>query len=589
MRSAGDENLLRLKSALRRDRPAMDALRSLGLHGATIERLHLGQKQPYVPRDEGREQRGAVSYPLLDAIGRPLGRYAYVNLPGVTVNPTHPKAWGPGACSEYRLGSESARIAVVCTDVVDSWLAWQCYCQGSSEVRILSRTAWGTWPAEWRSPVHWAEFAEIVLLPGDGSADFAAELAPLIDRDIRRFRAPPPYVSFAAMVVGGSAPSLDDLLAVAPADAGSVSDGTSGPVALGMFEAAPIDVSSGFAGGRLYHPVAVELRAVEGAGGTVVHRYRTMVVRSDGVLLSADLLPAPRGTASSLRVLALSDGTRIRGLPPPSPSGTWSYASIQDFVAWRRRSGPRPFGPLAQLLSDAGRHLRARVWLPDESAYQVVACFVAMTYVYPLFPALPILLALGPPSSGKSELGEAVAELSANGILAGQLRAAGMVRLLDESRGLLVLDDMDGTGQASIDGDGEIAMALKTGYKRSTSRKPLADRGGRIRMVDYFGPKMVTRTRAPTPILGSRMLTVATAVRSNREQRRDAPLNEEGLAGLRNEFHCWAMGSVDSLLSASDLIGDGEGDRWSEITKSLRVIAHCGGIDLDEALARMAD
>ena len=357
---------------------------------------------------------------------------------------------------------------------------------------------------------------------------------------------------------------------------------------IGMFEAAPIDVSSGFAENRLYYPFAVELRAVESDTGALVHNYRTMVVRSDGALLSADLLPAPRGTRPDKRVLSLSDGTRIRGLPPPSPSGSWSFTSIKAFATWRRGLGPRPFRSPNHLLDAIESHLHHRVWLPNETFYTLISCFVMMTFAYQLFPALPILLALGPAASGKSELGEAVASLSANGVLAGQLRAAGMVRLLDESRGLLVLDDMDATGALSLDGDGEIAMALKTGYKRATSRKPLADRGGRIRMVDYFGPKFVTRTRLPGAVLGSRMITVPTEPRLTANLNSSTGLDDAEIADLRDELHCWGMANVAGLRRAFEEIGAGEGTRWDEIIRPLRAVASCSGsevaLKLEEAL-----
>lgn len=577
MREAGQENLLRLKSALREDRVAMDALRAFGLHGGTIERLHIGKKQPYLPRGGAPEIHDALSFPLMSHAGKPLGRYAYVNLPGVTSNPPHPKAWGAGVCAEYRIGAAGAAVGVVCADVVDAWLAWQCYAQDDDAPTILSRSHWDGWPAEWHSTAHWARFERIVVLPGDGAADFLAEIAPLMGREVRRFQTPPPFGRFADMVVAGCAPPFDRLLSAAVAEIAVADDADRGSVPLGIFEAAPIDVSSGFAGGRLYYPIAVEVRAVEGGCGRVVQSYRTMVVRSDGALLGAERLPAPRGTTSDLRVLALSDGTRIRGLPPPSPSGTWSYPSIEAFLAWRRRSGPRPFRDLPILLEEIEGYLRARVWLPERRSYGLLTCFVALTFSYQLFPALPILLVLGPAASGKSELGEAVARLSLNGVLAGQLRAAGMVRLLDECRGLLVLDDMDGTGQASIDGDGEVAMALKTGYKRSTSRKPLADRGGRVRMVDYFGPKLVTRTRPPTPILGSRMVTLRTEPRPNAVVPDGRVMDDAGLDALRDELHCWAMASIDAILEAFVEVGPGDGGRRDEIGRPLLAIARCAG------------
>ena len=107
MKAAGKENLGRQKAALRREQTAMDALRKLGLHGATIDRLHLGLKQPYIPRGGEREVRNALSYPLLSERGEALGRYAYLNLPDVTRKSSAPSCVG----SRILLGI-SARFAI---------------------------------------------------------------------------------------------------------------------------------------------------------------------------------------------------------------------------------------------------------------------------------------------------------------------------------------------------------------------------------------------------------------------------------------------------------------------------------------------
>lgn len=576
--------MARLKSALRRHAPAMAALRALGIQGRTIERLGLGIKQPYIPRGGAPEIRDALAFPLMSC-GRPLGRYGYYNVPSVTANPPHPKGWGAGVCAEYRLGPGESAVALVCPDVLDAWLAWQSYGDGPGAPAVLSRTHWAGWPGEWKSSSHWSRYETVVTIDGDGQADFLTEIAPMMGREVRVHRSPPPFDSFSGMVRAGRSLALEDVLARSEPTIAFPAAADCSNAALGVFEAAPIDVSSGYAGGRLYYPVSVELRSVEGTSGRVMHRYRTMVVRSDGALLSAEGLPAPCGTGRSERVLSLSDGTRIRGLPSPSPSASWSFPSIEAFVAWRRLGGPPPFRSLANVLADVETHLRLRVWLPDDGSYVVVACFVAMTFCYQLFPALPVLLVVGPAASGKSELGEAVAMIGQNAVLAGQLRAAGLVRLLDETSGLLVLDDMDGTGPASIDGDGEVAMALKTGYKRSTSRKPLADRAGRIRMVDYFGPKLVTRTRPATPVLGSRMIVVHAAPRPPGAATSGRGSSDGEMAALRDELHCWAMASAADVVGHFDASSVGDGGRWSEITRPLLAIARCAGDSLAMRLA----
>ena len=587
MNLAGRENLGRQKSALRRDRQAMDALLAMGLHGATIDQLHLGLKQPYAPRGEEIEICKALSYPLISERGEALGRYAYLNLPGVTTNPQHPRSWGPGPSLEYRLGSGSSH-AVVSADIVDLWLAWQSYSTTATDAVFISLTAWGEWPAEWQTPVHWSGYDEVIVLSGQGSEALLSQIAPLMAREILRAACPPPFSTFGEMVCAGQVPIWSGLREACTPTILRTQSGEDEHryMELGMFQAEPIDVSGGYCEGHLYYPVSVELRAVEGSGGSVVHRYRTMVVRSDGAMLAADLLPAPRGTASGMRVLALSDGTRIRGLPAASSSGTWSFEGIDRFVTWRKRAGPKPFRELSVLLRDVDAYLRTKVWIDNPTIYAGVATFIAMTFVHQVFDALPILLALGPAGTGKSEAGEAVSRLSFNSVLAGQLRAASMIRLLDQTHGLLVLDDMDGVGAASLEGDGEIAMALKQGYKRSTSRKPVADRGGRVRMVDFFGPKMVTRTKCPGAVLGLRMLAVPTQALPEGSFLPSTRYDEAALDRLRDELHAWGMANACEIRSRYESKRMGIDKRDDEIACPLRTLASFADDDFEKCLER---
>lgn len=187
------ENVGRLKSELRRHPAAMSALRDMGVAGATVEHLHLGLKPPYRGRADGLETRNALCFPILAEGLQPAGRYAYLNLPGVTENPHDPVGWGPGSSLVYRLGAFATdAVAVVTTNVVDAWLAWQIDRGESPELSFISRSQPNGWPAEWSSPEWWAGFSRILLLPGCGDADFLREVMPRIGRTVFRVILPAP-------------------------------------------------------------------------------------------------------------------------------------------------------------------------------------------------------------------------------------------------------------------------------------------------------------------------------------------------------------------------------------------------------------
>jgi hypothetical protein len=293
-------------------------------------------------------------------------------------------------------------------------------------------------------------------------------------------------------------------------------------------------------------------------------------------MLVAETLPAPRGTPARQRVLALSDGTRILEEPTALGSGSWSFESIGRYVAWRTGSGSRPFRELPELLTDLEDFLRSRVWLPVDDQYLLAALYIVVSHIYQVFDAIPLILICGERATGKSELGEGISRLSFNATVAGQLRAAGMIRLLDETRGLLVLDDMDGHGAASLNGTGELAQALKTGYKRVTSVKPLADRGGRVRMVDFFGPKIVTNTVGVDAVLGSRMLAIRTAPISTSVRSDQTRWSDDKLLALRDELHCWGLASGQEVAARYRALGPPT-CRRTEIEAPLLAIADVAG------------
>ena len=581
---AGTENLSRLKSSLRRNPLAMNSLRELGVAPASIERLHLGLKQPYRSRSDDVEIRDALCFPLLGEGMRALGRYAYRNLPGVTENAPAVDGWGPGRAQVYRLGTfDPGAVAVVAADMLDCWLAWQCGRGEAHELAFVSRSHPLGWPAEWSDPQFWRRFERVVLISGCGSADFLEQLGPRMDRDLEVAHVPAPFSDLRGYCRSHTRPSLEEMLQSAepwsvplPRAASAI------PLdSIGRFQATPVRISGAFADGLSYYPFTVEAREVEelrGGAGRVVQSYQTMILRSDGRLLTSRLLPAPRGTPTDRRVLALSDGTRLLDEPLASRPGTWSFEGIERYVAWRCGEGDRPYRDFNELLADLEEYLASRVWLPCTGQHLLCALYVALSFVFNVFDAIPLMLVSGPRGSGKSELGEAMARVSFNAVIATQVRAAAMIRLLDETRGLLVLDDMDGDGSSSLNGNGDLAQAIKTGYKASTARKPVADRGGRVRTVDFYGPKVITNTRGVGDVLGSRMVRVRTApCPAGISVSDQGEWTEDRLSALRDELHAWAMAHGGDL---HELFASRFGpfpDRSQEILAPLRAIAHMAG------------
>lgn len=575
MRSmAGDSNMRRLRSNLRRNPAAMAELGRLGIEPATVETFGIGLREP-ARRADGRVVDGVLSYSLLEGDGR--RRFGCVALDGITSNAEHAVAWSAGRPATVRwcVGRD---IAIVCGSPVHAWQLGQAAERAGLAITTLASSQPNAVPAEWSDPAFWSADRVIV----------ADEVSPALRRLVLdRCRGRAEVAAGVACPVEGFATVsqrhdlwLSDLLERAVRHGADVTAAESA----GDFASEPVAVDGGFVGGLMLHPFAVERRREQPgeAGGPprLVYSVETLVLRSDGEVLEGGVLPAPRGTPAGARVHALSDGTRIAGPPRASVHGAWSLASIRAFIAARSLGDDPCVRPSVQTLGDVHSFLASRVTLPDVADLWVATAFVAMTHMFRAFDALPILRVMGGKGSGKSELGAALARLSHGGVVMGQGSAAALVRLARECGGAVILDDAEGLG-TDAGGFGELAQCLKLGHKASTARKPVVTGGGRVEVMDFFGPRVLTSTRNVDPILGSRCVTISTKA-----------LERPALAGceldsdrVRDDLRTLAMARSDDVRRRyRELMAERSG-RADEIRAPLLAIADVlGGGEMREAV-----
>ncbi len=158
------------------------------------------------------------------------------------------------------------------------------------------------------------------------------------------------------------------------------------------------------------------------------------------------------------------------------------------------------------------QHLR-QVLLPRENDYVLAALVVMTSYVQAVFDAVPLVLIVGPPGSGKTELARLMADVGANGVvITGQTSAATAARLIDETGGLVAFDDLEEVRQRSGSAEASnLEQFLKVSYKKETALKQWTDtKGMRVQTLNFFGVKVITNTQGTGEILGSRMFTIRT-------------------------------------------------------------------------------
>lgn len=608
MKLVNDSFGMRLRARLLDRADAIDAVRDqFGISLKTAQRFRLGLSEPYpkvaATNSDSLIYKDVLVAPLRSEDGRFYTPYTYQSLCGITVDRRlHPIArWCTGPSRSYysqRTTTRSESI-LVCARIDDVWALSELI-EGSRverELLVIAPTPSvnADWPAEWQSEAFWASWASVLIgLPEEhngAAADKADQdakvlrLAALAKREVRRL---PPLVGTswtAACKEGIRADALREAIQKATVlTERDVLACESSRYA----SAESKDLSSAYHAGHLYE--AIRVLEQEGSADCKLERYKDLVVRSDRSLHSVQEMPSPAGTSRQQRVIRLvPDGTPLQRVPVPSPYGTWRWPSVQAYVFQRSMSPP-----LGDLLGRLTKHLRACVWLPNSADYTLLSCAAAATYCQQMFDAVPLILVNGVKESGKTELGIAMSEVCANSPgPVGVVSAATMARLIDMTRGFVVIDDLERV-MAKRSGESvfsDLVQALKLSYKKQSALKLWTDtnNGMRVDRLNFFGIKLINNTGGVDDILGSRMLTVATRpMPKGIELPRHERLNSEECAELRDDLHTWAFTHVDDIRRTYLEIFPNSTTRAEEIAAPIRVIAQLSGVTTVQDVANGA-
>jgi len=355
----------------------------------------------------------------------------------------------------------------------------------------------------------------------------------------------------------------------------SASD-TGGSSSPGRFGYKPVDLATAFSNGHLYYPVRTLVNSQDDINSPLSSRTETVVVRSDRTIHTVKEEPTPRGTPPEDRILRLTDGTLIESPPKASVYSTWSWRSIEAYQQKRSKSRP-----LKMILRDVKGFLQSAVWLPFAYDYDLLTLLVPVTFAQAVFQAVPMALVVGPPGSGKSALGRAMCQICANAVPVGQISAAAAARLIHETKGFILLDDLESIGKRPKNERpqlNELIQALKVSYNKDTSWKIWINvsRGMRQERLNFFGVKMINNTSGADDILGSRMLKI---------HARKIPLELKSKIGsqnavmsgnldsLRDELHTWTFENVALIDQTYKRLYPQSLDRAAEIAAPLKVFA----------------
>jgi hypothetical protein len=576
----------KLRRRLRENNAAQAYLAGRGLAEEAVSYFGLGLSTPYVSRRNKLEHSDALVYPMMGRDGRLYNKYGYYNIPGVTRNPISENGWMTGDVRTYYSADAAGKKSVfVCEGAKDLWRTWQAL-RGSAlaaEMLLVTSTHGSAFPEEWKDLGFWAGWADIYLgQDNDEAGEFAArKLSEMTGRETRRAAVPREFGKDWTdfwQGNGGDVREFEELLRSAPFACAGLSRQDDDAVGPGRYAYQPVSINGAYHNGHLYYTARVLNRSVDlgrkESGEEVVRqveRLETVVIKSDRTVHSAIAAPAPKGTGTEDRVLRLTDGTLIDRPPTPNKYGTWSWPSINNYL--EGRSATRPLG---EILRDVTAYLEASVWLPHEEDYAILTLTVPVTYAQRVFDSVPLVFLNGPAGSGKSEMGRAMARVCSNAYVCGQSSAASIARFVDESRGFVVLDDLEVIGNKGGE-FGELVQALKLSYNKTTAVKLWTDvKTMRTQLLDFYGVKMINNTQGADGILGSRMLRIQTRKIPDALRGRFAdlaPADARTLHALRDELHTWTFENVSAVAERYRSARPKGTDRDDEITAPLKVMA----------------
>ena len=205
---------------------------------------------------------------------------------------------------------------------------------------------------------------------------------------------------------------------------------------------------------------------------------------------------------------------------------------------------------------------------------QIATYYVLFTWLYDRFNEVPYLRAIGDFGSGKSRLLHTVGSLAYKPIFtAGATTVSPIFRILDESKGTLVLDEAD-FGQSDMTSD--IVKVLNTGYQRGTPVLRAEGKGTYdLRTFEVFGPKIIaTRETFKDKALESRFLVEEMGSSS---LRKDIPrtLDESfynQAQQIRNKLLMWRFDNYFKPLEKREEIIAGIHPRLNQIVVPLLTI-----------------
>lgn len=250
--------------------------------------------------------------------------------------------------------------------------------------------------------------------------------------------------------------------------------------------------------------------------------------------------------------LTLGNGQQlIFSFQPGAPDAVdcpWTQKGRQ---VWLRGYDP----DLGLVFQNLAGLIRRFVEFPADKAEGILATvslWTMMTYLYPIWPAVPYLSIGGPAGSGKSRIFDVLMELVFRPLASSSMTAPCLFRTLHQQGGTLLLDEAERL-QEHCPEAGELRSILLAGYKANAKAHRLSAEVFRTMSFDVFGPKALACIAGLPPALVTRCIPIMMfrAASSSPVVRRRIRDYQREFQSVRDDLYAMALSYGQAILDGS--------------------------------------
>ncbi len=231
--------------------------------------------------------------------------------------------------------------------------------------------------------------------------------------------------------------------------------------------------------------------------------------------------------------------------------GRWQLAAANEYGVEAFVNGRAPRVDAPKLFEDLRALIKSYVHLRDPRDLDMLACWIMQSYLYRAFPAIGYLWLHGQRESGKSTIGQFLADLCFNGRKVTSATEAVLFRMIEANCCTMMIDEAEKLESPDPKSSYyQLGLLCNDGYKFGASAERCESQpDGRQVTVSYdaYSPKVFASIRELNFVLASRCIQVSSEMASAEDVAglRDVAQNLHRLqpvfADLRDRLQCWAL------------------------------------------------